>query len=164
MYTLRINIVLFLFSFFHPVHVSITSIEYSEEKSSFEVSFKLFWDDFEAIIASKYDVLLNLGKEDEKKNKEIYFTRYISERFSFVVDGVKLKPEYRMDRINEASIWLYYSYLGGPGINKIEIDNRLMLDMFDDQTNLLMLKLGKIEKGYTMKQRKEKIAIDISND
>ena len=61
MYTLRLNIVLFLFSFFHPVHVSITSIEYIEGKNSFEVSFKLFWDDFEAIIASKYDVLLNLG-------------------------------------------------------------------------------------------------------
>jgi len=38
-----------------------------------------------------------------------------------------------------------------------------MLDMFDDQTNLLMVKFGNIEKGFSMKQRKEKIAFDLSN-
>lgn len=164
MSTLHIYIALFFLSLLHPVHVSVTSVEYVKEKNIFDVSFKLFWDDFEVIIAQKYGVLLNLGKEDEKKEKEHYFTQYISASFSLMVDGVKLEPKYKMDTINEASIWLYYSYPGRLGKTKIEIENRLMLDMFDDQTNLLMVKFGNIEKGFTMKQRKEKIAFDLGND
>lgn len=164
MYTLYLYIVLFFAPLLHPVHVSVTSIEYVEERKSFDVSFKLFWDDFEAIIASKYGVLLNLGKDDEKENKHIYFTRYIEDSFSFQVNGVDLQPKYNMDTINEASIWLYYTYPGDEGNGKIEIQNRLMLDMFTDQTNLLMIKVHDIEKGYTMKQKKEKIVIDISID
>ena len=164
MSTLHIYIALFFFTLLHPVHVSVTSVEYVKEKNDFDVSFKLFWDDFEVIIAQKYGVLLNLGKEDERKEKEQYFTQYISDSFSLIVDGVELEPKYKKDTINEASIWLYYSYPGSLGKKKIEIENRLMLDMFDDQTNLLMVKFGDIEKGFTMKQRKEKIAFDLGND
>lgn len=163
MSTLHIYIALFFISLLHPVHVSVTSVEYVKEKNIFDVSFKLFWDDFEVIIAQKYGVLLNLGKEDERKEKEQYFTQYISESFSLKVDGVELEPKYKRDTINEASIWLYYSFPGNFDMKKIEIENRLMLDMFDDQTNLLMVKFGNIEKGFSMKQRKEKIAFDLSN-
>ena len=66
------QLLLFFILVFHPVHVSVTSMEYNEGENIFLVSFKVFTDDFETIVEEKYGVNLNLGKEDELENADEY--------------------------------------------------------------------------------------------
>lgn len=153
-----------LHSLLHPVHVSVASIEYIPEKEEFAVSFKIFIDDFESIIYRKYGVELKLGKEDEWKDQSVYFDKYIIDSFSFLIDkNRQLVPVYQRKKINEEAIWLYYSYKCRGKIKSVTIRNSLMMDMFDDQTNLLIMKYFHFEKGYQMRKYNQEVMFQFEN-
>ena len=149
------QLLLFFLLVFHPVHISVTSMEYNREEKIFLVSFKVFTDDFEANIGKKYGVNPNLGKEDELKNADEYFSRYFSESFSFIVNGEELKePAYLEKKMNDIAVWLYYKYPISGNVEEVEIKNVIMLDMFGDQSNLLIFKYNDFEEGFVFNRDK----------
>ena len=164
MFSSKILILLFLIPVFHPIHISVTNMEYDVEKQLFEVSFKIFWDDFETIIWRNYDVNLKLTRQDERKDKELYFSKYIFDHFLIKADEKLLNGSFKKGEIKELSIWMDFSFSCPPDTKKLEIENQIMMDMFDDQTNLLMFRFKKVDKAFILKQGKEKIAIDLIND
>ena len=164
MFLFRLDIILLLTFIFHPVHVSVTNIEYIDFEERFEVSFKLFYDDFETIIANKYNVQLFLGTEKRLENEEIYFLRYIKEKFHLITDGEVLEPSFQFRKMNDDSIWLYFYFNSKPPTKRIEVKNNLMMDLFLDQSNLVIFKTKGLEKGYILKSKKDKIDIHLSND
>ena len=164
MFYFGLDILLFISIFFHPVHVSVTNIEYMESEKRFEVSFKLFYDDFETIISDKYNVQLQLGTETRLANEDIYFLMYINERFQLSADGKILHPSFKSRRMNDDSIWLYFYFERITPAKKIEVRNSLMMDLFPDQKNLVIFKSKGLEKGYILKSKNDKIDIHLSND
>ena len=160
----KILTLLFLMPGFHPIHISVTNMDYDMDKQLFEVSFRIFWDDFETIIWRNYDVNLKLTQQDERKDKELYFSKYIFDHFLIKADAKLLHGSFKKGEIKELSIWMDFSFSCPPDIKKLEIENRIMMDMFDDQTNLLIVRFKEVEKAYTLKLGKEKIAIDLIND
>jgi len=145
---------LFFILAFHPVHVSVTSMEYNKVEKVFLVSFKVFTDDFETIVERKYGVDLKLGKEDELKNANEYFSRYFRESFSFIVNGKEMKkPVFLEKKMNDIAVWLYYRYPITGNVEEVEIKNIIMLDMFMDQSNLLIFKYSDFEKGFIFNRK-----------
>ena len=156
------QLLLFFLLAFHPVHVSVTSIEYNKEEEIFLVSFKVFTDDFETNIERKYGVNLNLGKENELKNASEYFSRYFRESFSFVVNGEELKePVYLEKKMDDISVWLYYKYPTSGNVEEVGIKNAIMLDIFRDQSNLLIFKYNDFEEGFIFNSKKVKIQFQL---
>ena len=55
----------------HPIHVSVTNIEYVDKNKIFDISFKIYTDDFENIISHKYGIRFKidsmLANGDNKK-------------------------------------------------------------------------------------------------
>jgi hypothetical protein len=151
-----------LTSFAHPVHVSVTNIEYDEERKSFFISFRIFADDFETIIFNKYGVNLRLGKENELRDQQIYFDRYISESFKFVVNKNKrLNKIFEGKKMDEVAVWLYYRFDCRQKVRSAEITNSIMMDLFSDQTNLVIFKFVDFEKGYRLTNNKKNIIINL---
>ena len=154
---------LFLLLVFHPVHVSVTSMEYNKGEKIFLMSFKVFTDDFETIVNGKYGVNLNLGKEDELKNADEYFSRYFSESFSFIVNGEELRePVFLEKKMNDIAVWLYYKYPISGNVEEVEIKNVIMLDIFSDQSNMLIFKYNDFEKGFIFNREKVKIQFQLN--
>lgn len=157
------QLLLFFLLIFHPVHVSVTSMEYNKGEKIFLVSFKVFTDDFETIVERKYGVSLNLGKEDELKNANEYFSRYFMESFIFRVNGEELKePVFLEKKMDDIAVWLYYKYPTPGNVEEVEIKNVIMLDMFMDQSNLLIFKYNDFEEGFVL--NREKITIRFHPD
>ena len=157
------QLLVFFLLIFHPVHVSVTSMEYNKGEKIFLVSFKVFTDDFETIVNRKYGVNLNLGKEDELKNAKKYFNRYFMESFIFRVNGEELKePVFFEKKMNDIAVWLCYKYPTPGNVEEVEIKNVIMLDMFMDQSNLLIFKYNDFEEGFVL--NREKIAIRFHPD
>ena len=156
------QLLLFFLLAFHPVHISVTSMEYNKEEEIFLVSFKVFTDDFETNIERKYGVNLNLGKENELKNASEYFSRYFRESFSFIVNGEELKePVYLEKKMNDIAVWLYFKYPTSGDVEEVEIKNVIMLDMFMDQSNLLIFKYNDFEEGFIFNSKKVKIQFQL---
>lgn len=157
---LLINIV--LSGYLHPIHISVTSIEYFADRNVFLASFKIFTDDFENILTLKYGIELELETDSELDKQKQYVTKYISDSFGFFVNGdILLQPQFKEKTMNEEAVWLYYSYKCKKEVSSIKIRNAILMDMFDDQTNLLIFKYHDFERGYQFKKNNKEIMIEI---
>ena len=149
---------------FHPVHVSITNINFDSELNAIEVSFQFFNDDF------KNTVLINTGiqvilKENQEPDEECIkaINKYILSNFGIIINNEnKMNFNFHSLKKNEESIWLYYrSGNLNDIINNIHIENTLMLDVFPDQKNLLILDINGKARGYTFNFRTNTINTDL---
>lgn len=124
----------------HPVHVSLTNIEYHSETNSFEIMFKIFEDDFQAAVRQQSGVLLRLETEQEHPQADTYINRYVFEHFKLKInekDQSRQQMQLTKRFINEQAVWLYYSYPDIPKVNQISVYNSILTDYYIDQTNLI---------------------------
>jgi hypothetical protein len=77
---------------------------------------------------------------------------------------MKLVPEYERKSINEEAVWLYYNFPCKTSVHSIRIHNAILMDLFDDQKNLLILKFGDFEKGYEFRKEKQEISIRLNKE
>jgi len=142
-----------IFSFFsHPVHVSVCNIDYNNSSKEFNISFKIFKDDFENIIMQKYNIELNLGKNNESKNCVSYINIYIFEHFALNINNInKAGKKLLFDKfeIQDLAVWIYYKYKISKDIENVEIINSLMTDLYVDQKNLVIFTYNSTEKAFT---------------
>jgi len=156
---------LLIYFLFHPVHVSVSNVDYSEKNKSFEISIKIFVNDLEQIINSKYNVKVNLGKADENRNSADLINQYITENYSIIINNkTKLKNKliFKEKKIIEDSIWLYYEYKGvKKNVKTLTIKNSILTDLYKDQNNLLIINYFDFQKGYNLKYKDDSVKIDL---
>ena len=164
-----LNYVLLLLQFvfsvnFHPLHLSVTNIEYREEKEAFEIAFKVFYDDFERIIQAKYGVDLKLGQKDERPDYETYARKYIDEHFKLQL-GKEVKETdsfvFLKKEMNHEAVWFYYEVKTKQKIKEIKIEHSLMYDLFKDQKNLIIFTYKDLQEGYQLKYDDKEIRIEL---
>ncbi len=139
----------------HPVHVSVTNIDYNSKKKSFDISIKLFADDFKKILDLKFDK--NVNFENKKSNK--YIDIYIKKNLKLIfndndINQKKNKFKGKKYKKNENVIWLYYSYKYTKNYKKIKIINTLMNDLYRDQKNLFIFTYKNIQKAIKFDKSK----------
>jgi len=148
---------------YHPVHVSILNAEYTTGKSSMDLSFKVFTSDLELALAHNYSVAMNLGKSNENKDVISYINKYFSSGIFSITVNNNYKPKlvFYKKQINEDAIWLYFKVPLNGKIKELFITDVVLLDIYEDQTNLLIFAKDGKEMGYrfTINQRDAKIKI-----
>ncbi len=134
----------------HPVHFSVINMEYIDEKQEFDISFKLFADDFEKIVNKNYNVVLNLGKENQLKNCNNYIDKYIKKNFVVVFDKKAVSKKMIQEKVlvkpEQKSVWLYYK-LQNKKPHKVLVRNTLMNDLYNDQKNLFIFTINKFQEA-----------------
>ena len=156
---LIIAVWIILYSWLHPVHVSLLNIDLDPKTGKIEIAFKIYSDDFEQIILNKYDVDLDITDKVDPGDKIDAIHRYIDESFELSINGTKIDDwEYIGNQINEEAIWLYYSYLWPKEIEKISVINGIMMDFYEDQTNLVIVNWSDEQNGYRLNNKNREIS------
>lgn len=132
---------------FHPVHVTLTSIDYSPELDSFKVYLKMYYDDF----------LLD-SKMNNKDSGRIDFTErdilpietvsnYLDEKFMIYVNKKQLSGEIEEMKLidGELNVNLIFRSEGNPGT--LTIKNMIMTSLYSDQVNMMIVKVNDFEEG-----------------
>ena len=159
-----IQIFVILFSLYlHPLHVTLTNIEFLQEENKYEVTIKIFSDDFEAVIENFSGVKTNMGKDNELEDVELYILNYINERFSIIFDDDKVDFEYVSKRNNFEATWVTLKFENKNG-EILRIRNELLTELYDDQKNLVIFKSSKIQKGFDLDSENNRVEIRISQE
>ena len=150
----------------HPVHVSVTSIDINTEKREISIAHKMFTDDFSLLFYHLYEknIQPQVSKDFTPGELEV-INGYISD--AFILDWDKTRLPFRFVRKDQddMSTWLYYSgELPAQDFNNLVLTNTLMLDLYEDQTNLVIVSDGKTEKGYTFNYMDRQMEIEIFQD
>jgi len=133
----------------HPIHVSIVNMDLLENGLKFSV--KLFTDDFQKIINSKYnkDYVFDENTKLNKVKKEI--RSYIFEHLKLGVEKLK-EEDYKLLKLkfNHEAVWLYFKLEGSFDVDQnLTVKNTLMTDLYDDQTNLFILNDNGKDKAFS---------------
>ncbi len=137
----------------HDIHVSMCELRFNEESSSFEVSIKIFIDDLEMAIKKEGYTPLNLGTTKENELTEEHLASYLDKYFFIEIDGKKLSAHFVGKEISEdyQAVWCYVEY--SAEINKAQkctLTNRILLDIYSDQRNIMDIRMSKTHKAYTI--------------
>lgn len=131
-------VALLLTAFNHPMHVSVTEIEYSQKSKSLKVTTHLFLDDIEkqyreASGDSEADVL----NPDIKPEFDNFLEKYMLSSLSFQVNGKPTEPTYLGYEVEGEGLWSYIEIEGVKKIKTLDVRNTILLETYDDQTNLV---------------------------
>jgi hypothetical protein len=149
----------------HPIHVSVTNLDVNSEKKEILITHKLYTDDFSLLFYHLFEKNLQPKADKEFNVTEIALVNnYLSAAFILESGKTKLPLEYLRKEQDEQSIWLYYKCSFPPGkIRSLVLTDALLLDLFEDQTNLVIVTHGKNEQGLTFNVRNLKSEIELLN-
>lgn len=126
----------------HPLHVSVTEINFDEKDKSLEIMMRIFVDDLETTMRKRHDIpdldILNpKGRTLDEMMRE-----YLNHSFTISLDGKRQTLNYLgNERDGEAFIF----YVEVPKVrkwNRIAVANSVLTEIFDDQSNLVHVTSG----------------------
>ena len=126
----------------HPFHVSVVEIEHNSADKTLEVSCKIFTDDFETTLTKNYNTKVDLTNPPNKAAMDSLVKKYVFSHLSLKVNGRPVAFHYiGFENENEAA-YGYVQVDNVPTLSKLDITNTIMYDKFDDQVNIMHVKVN----------------------
>lgn len=134
----------------HKFYVSITKIEYVKEKSSLQIITKIFIDDIEDALQQRYDpsISLDTKKETEAANEDL--KKYILQKINIKVNGKAVSLNYIGKEYDTDMVVAYLEVTGVKELKTISIENKVLLDVFSEQQNIIHLKTPNSRKSLIL--------------
>lgn len=146
------------FSVVHEHYVGITTIEYNQTTKGLEVSIQLTAHDVEFALEKMGYGALKLGAVQENRIADNILFKYLKENFELTTDGKKQSLHWVGKEVGADDIlWLYVEVQGVLKPHKLLVFNKLLLDEFPAQQNIVHVKVGNTIQSATLDARlKEK--------
>ncbi len=132
----------------HPIHIAISEIEYAEQQRSLQIMHKIFIDDLEDHIqqiekaAGRSDLLLRLYTPKEHPDADRYISQYVQRYFQIKIDGKDVRANFVGKEYETDAVWIYFEVENIARPKKLELTNRILFDLYDDQANFVYIKIA----------------------
>ena len=138
----------------HDFHVSKVDVEYNVKTSAFEITGHIFIDDLEDALRLKGQDSLYLCTKREVENADEFVEAYLNDRMKITLDGVETRYNYLGKEISDdlMALWFYLEIEDAQPVESISVKCSLLMELFDDQTNLVKIQYSNRQKKYFMFQ------------
>lgn len=154
---LLIAVVLPFFSFtMHKYYVSLCEVEYLPEREVMQISLGLFIDDIELTLNKDYGKTLKLATPQEAENIDEMYLKYLNEHFRLVLNGTATPYTYIGKEYDDDIVRFYLEVPNLSELNSFEVYNRCLLRDFDDQLNIIKLKVKNYHKTFYLSKKNDK--------
>ena len=148
----------------HPTHMSVVNIELDSTNLQLNYSIRLFQDDINYLIASLYhEELFHSADTFDLEHNAQKLEDYFIQQLKLYIEGQCLFPTLVKLEFSEYEYWLFFKIKLNSISSKIEIENKILTDIYSDQINLLIFTYNKKEKGLTFDANVTKHAIELDN-
>lgn len=141
----------------HDFHLSRCEINYETKTGDIQVSAHIFIDDFEDALSlqGKNNLYLCTSKENPAGNTAI--EQYINQNLILKVAGkrqtfVFIGKETSKDKM---AVWCYLEIAGLKNLSSLDIENKILTEVFNDQKNIVDFTVDKKKKHFTIFDNKK---------
>jgi len=135
---------------FHPVHVTITSFDYIPEKVSFKVFVRMYFDDFKVDCQMNgYTIPENAFSGGSQSSLKIV-QKYISGKLLLKVNDNQLFIKLNDLNVVDNELRMNLECLSQSQPETIILKNTLLTDLYDDQSNMVILRVNDFEEGVKL--------------
>lgn len=142
----------------HEFHLSKCDINYNEEESALQISLRIFIDDLEEAIAKvQNEENLKLCTNKEVANADSILVAYLSDNLTIRVDNENYDLSYVGKEVSEdlLAVWCYFEVTEVLPKEIIQIENKILIETFNDQSNVVALKFSKDKKEHFLMKKGE---------
>lgn len=137
----------------HPFHVSVCDVEYSQESKALQFTYHMFLDDLEEAIKKKYDPTFDILNPQNEMNRDEYVRAYLLEHFTIEVNGKSQESNYLGHEQDEGAMYCYIEIEGVKKLKSLGVKSTLLTDTFDDQINLIHVKVNGKTKSLKLDKK-----------
>ncbi len=123
----------------HKFYVSTTNIEFVKEKKTLQIITKIFTEDIEQALQARYNPSITLDSKKETETDESYLKKYLLQKIKIEVNGVPVVPTYLGKEYDIDIAKIYLEIENVSELKSIEIENKVLIDMFSEQQNIIHL-------------------------
>lgn len=128
----------------HDFHTSLAEVEYNPKSKNFEVAIRAFTDDLEMALRTA-----NAGKKimiDSNKKADPFIAAYVQKQFN-ITDAKKAGGFNFVGTELEGDVtWIYFEITGLDSKASLAIQNLVLTETFDDQKNIVNVKIRDLKK------------------
>jgi hypothetical protein len=141
---------LLLWLAFHPVHVTMTSIDHVPDTDSLKVFVRMYYDDFlrdYKLFDEKTDIQAYVP---DKLFPEDLISKFLNAKVNIFIDNKELSGKLLNVTLadNELSLNLLYKTDKNPEV--ITVRNLIMTDLYSDMANMTIVRINNIEEGIKL--------------
>jgi hypothetical protein len=139
---------------FHPVHVTLTSIDQAQGSDSLRVTFRMYYDDFLRDY-KLYDPDFNLQKiSGNQAFPADLLSKYFNDRVHIYINNKRLTGKLvAVDIPENYEIILSLLYKSDKQPKKFRIRNQVLTGLYDDQKNMIFFSINKYEAAMRLTQK-----------
>jgi uncharacterized protein YuzE len=141
---------LFAGSVNHKFYVSITKIEYVSESGSLQIITQIFIDDIEKTLENRYNTTVSLGTPKETTTDTALLKEYILQKLKIQINGKPVKLQYIGREYDTDMVKAYIEVEGIARLNTLEIENKILMDEYDEQQNIIHFKTKKTRRSLIL--------------
>lgn len=146
-----------IFSFsIHKYYIALTEIEFKEKSGSVQMIMSVNIDDFEHSINKEYTIDAKLTYDDEIKNSNIYFKKYLNTHFNISINNILREYKYIGKKYDGNILYFYLEIENISSIKNIEVKNDMLIKYFPEQQNLIKIKANNKRQTLFLTQKKPK--------
>ncbi len=134
----------------HKFYVSITKIEYVKEKNSIQIITKIFTDDIENALRQRYDRSISLDTKKETEAADEDLKGYILQKIKIKVNGKPVQLNYIGKEYDTDMVVAYMEVTDVNELKTIEIENKVLMEVFPEQQNIIHLKTSKSRRSLIL--------------
>jgi hypothetical protein len=145
---------LFLFlglsAFKHPIHLCKSDLEYHAPSQTLRLTIAIFIDDLELALRKRGQDKLFIGTEREKTGTNDFILKYLQERFLLKINSQSVVYQW-VGKETERDMTTLRVYLEVPKVvsfKNVSFENKILIETFDDQKNIMELKWAGKPSGY----------------
>jgi hypothetical protein len=142
LFLIKFEIMITLFCSFllilHPIHLSVSEINYSEKDKALQITSRIFIDDLETSIRKKLNQPeLDILHPNGGQTTDQLVSVYINDHFKVKLDNKPQKLRYLGHEIEDAAIICYIEIEKVKKFKTIEVLNNIIHETHEDQSNLV---------------------------
>jgi hypothetical protein len=143
-------LILNIFLFFHPVHVTLTTINQVQDSDTLKVFFRMYYDDFQ-LDYRLYSPEFIPGKNNDTTDlpREM-LNKYFNDRIQIYVNHKLLSGKLSDVSIDNYEIRLNFIYHSDKKTRNFRIRNKILTSIYSDQANMVYLNINKYEAAIKL--------------
>jgi hypothetical protein len=147
----------------HKFYVSVTEIVYNEKSESLQIISRVFIDDLEDLLQTRYDKNIKLGKGNETAMVPDLLKKYLNEKIEVQLDGKLVEVNFLGKEYEDDMLLLYLEIPKVKSFKKITVKNALLTDMFNEQKNLVHVTYKGSTKSLILNKAKQEDMLNFNN-
>ena len=140
----------------HKFYVSVTQIEYVEDKASVQIISRIFIDDLENLLRTRYDETITLNVDKEVTTSDFYIEKYLKEKLKIDINGEAKVFTYIGKEYEDDIVFCYLEITDIKQINTFTVTNQILQDLFEEQENIVRTYINSKHKSFILTKENDK--------